>query len=315
MPNRTTSVIVLLTASSLFYCSPALANAPSYWFKESIVEGQTKEERDLRKWVGGCMSRIEIQLRKSVIRRRVRPGTVSFHNSYCDNPFSKTVSCRVRVLNDGSISDLEIVSSSGVLQADLLAYSVIRRSAPFDAPPNKLAFDRGVAVSFIESDAGHPPPLEVGLYKEPLGPARRFSKPGASVPEADLSATDCIRLAEKYAVMQQQQTAHRFLEKALVCISKEHSSPKREGQLYVMMGEIYDLSGNPYEALNLYRRAARVDPERNSKDCSPSYADGPIAVAWPSRLESRNSGLLYAISKNTAEIASFRQCLPQRQCF
>lgn len=257
-----------MSASILYSCASVSANAPSYWFPEVLIEGQTQEERDLRKWVGSCMSRIGSQLHKSIMRHRDRThGSTSFRYAYCDNPFSKTVSCRLRILKDGCISDLEIVSSSGSLRADLLAYSVIRRAAPFEPPPNRLALDRGLIISFVESAFDKPPPLQIGLFREQLGPTSRRASPlKVGVPPGSLDTMDFVTLAHKYAVLHERETAQRFLEKARACMAKDNISPAREAQLDMMMAEIYDICGDGVAAITLYRKAATAYPELTSNE-------------------------------------------------
>ena len=71
-------------------------------------------------------------------------------NNYCHST-EKPVQFAIELKTDGQIADFKVLQSSGSPETDKAALELVRKAAPFKAPPNDFPYKNGLWVVFDSS--------------------------------------------------------------------------------------------------------------------------------------------------------------------
>lgn len=250
-------LIVLLVGTA---APVAEASGPSFWVHTKVIETDPPTDEPLTSWLRGCIAQVSsVTYAATIFEKSYQdPGRYRPPRLACNNPIHHTVRCRVKVAKSGEITDIRMLSSSGIERVDLFACSLIRKAALFRSPPNEIPTNEGVEISFIGTDADQPPPLEIRIYN--ATPAS-IPLPNFDVRELERKGTaqSYMEIGQKYSEQNDFEAASRYFEKALSLARAEKLTPQQESALCLVMAANSYKQKDYYSALTYYRKAFTLD--------------------------------------------------------
>ena len=146
-------IFVILAVVS-FGIPSTRANTPNYWVAVKFSPAATRAELALKPWLNTIGHRV---IQNLVISPQKFSSGVRFHASnYALQQLQQQIICSLAIrkhdLGDETWilkpTNLKIIRSSGNEIDDTKAISAIRQSFPIELPPNPIAFERDILISF-----------------------------------------------------------------------------------------------------------------------------------------------------------------------